>query len=162
MSHSVLAVANKFLDLAEREHVTLTPMHLQKLCYLAHGFGLAFINEDLIRDPVEAWPYGPVFPILYDALKAYGSGKVSDPIRERNWAVTAAARGEIVCETFTKQETDVMQRVFDTYASFPAFQLSALTHEDGSPWHQMYSEGRRNARIPNHLMRDYFLGLAPA
>lgn len=159
MPHSVLAVANEFISDSLERDVPLTPMHLQKLCYLAHGYALAFLNDDLIGDAVQAWDYGPVYPALYDALKAYGSGAVTELIHENNWASSPSIRGDIVREEFTEDEDEIMEGVFETYAAFPAFKLSALTHEEGSPWHEMYAAGHRNVQIPTDRMKEYFRGL---
>lgn len=160
--HRVLAVANRFLQMAEEEGVRLTPMHLQKLCYMAHGFDLAFFDQRLIADDVEAWSYGPVYPDLYDALKRYGSGPVGGLIHENNWASAPNIRGDLVEERFSRDEENVLRRVFETYARFPAFKLSALTHEEGSPWQQVFRGGGHNPIIADHMIRDYFRGLAAA
>lgn len=160
MPHSVLAVANRFLERAIHDRVPLTPMHLQKLCYLAHGFSLAFSDSRLIEDQPEAWAYGPVYPRLYDAIKQFGSGAVTELIYENNWASSPSIRGEVVSEGFTRPEVDLISQVYENYAGFAAFKLSALTHEEGSPWTQIYNQGRMNAEIPDDLMRNYFRDLA--
>jgi uncharacterized phage-associated protein len=60
MPHEVKIVANDFLDLARRDGEILDPMKIQKLVYLAHGWHLALHGPALIKQQVEAWPYGPV------------------------------------------------------------------------------------------------------
>jgi uncharacterized phage-associated protein len=160
MPHSVLAVANEFLSRAADGDVVLTPMHLQKLCYFAHGFNLAISHSPLTGDRVEAWEFGPVFPVLYDALKRYGARPVGELVRENNWASADHVRGDVVRERFTADEQEVIGGVFDTYGDFEAYKLSALTHEDGSPWEQTYRPGGRNLLIPNPLIEAYFSDLA--
>jgi uncharacterized phage-associated protein len=126
---------------------------------MAHGFSLAFLNEPLIQDRAEAWAYGPVYQRLYDALRRYGSGSVTELIHENNWANLESVRGDVVVELFSEVEEGLIDQVFNTYAKFPAFKLSALTHEEGSPWQTIYT-GRPNVPIPDELMREYFRGLA--
>jgi uncharacterized phage-associated protein len=160
MPHNVLAIANEFISRADVADMRLTPMHVQKLCYFAHGFNLAITDAPLTNDRVEAWEFGPVFPTLYDALKRYGAGEVGEQIRERNWAAEGNARGNVVSEVFSQDEQEVIEGVLETYGDFEAYKLSALTHEAGSPWEKTYRPGRKNLLIPNNLIKDYFCELA--
>ena len=55
------AVANKFLELGERDGVSdITPMKLLKLVYIAHGWHLALSEgkKPLVNEASEAWKYG--------------------------------------------------------------------------------------------------------
>lgn len=157
--HSVLGVANEFLSRADDADRQLTPMHLQKLCYMAHGFTLALLDRPLTKETVEAWDFGPVYPELYDALKAFGGGSVSEPIRENNWASAANIRGSIVNADLNGREIRILDKVWADYGRFDAWQLSALTHEDDSPWAEVYKRGKKNVPIPNRLIKRYFVDL---
>ena len=65
MSHSSIAIANGFLDLAEGVPAArMTNMKVQKLVYIAHGFTLAMCDEPLISSHVHAFQWGPVIPVL--------------------------------------------------------------------------------------------------
>lgn len=44
----------------------MTTMKLQKLCYYAYGYHLAWEERALFDEPFEAWANGPVSPALYD------------------------------------------------------------------------------------------------
>ena len=56
------AIANYFLDRGEGEDILISPMKVIKLSYLAHGWYLAFTdNNTLVNEDVEAWDHGPVF-----------------------------------------------------------------------------------------------------
>lgn len=159
MAHTPEAVANEFIVLADRSGRKLTQMQLQKLVYIAHGWTLAITGEPLVYGEPHAWQWGPVYPSLYDALKRFGSGPVKSEIRENNWINLDSARGEVIVEMFTETERDIIQRVWDQYGDLEAFQLSALTHNDGTPWSVFY-DGRQDRGIPNNAIRDHFLDLA--
>src|SRR5437660_12739202 len=81
MATSARRVANEFLRLAEEDDRALTPLQIIKLAYIAHGWMLALYQRPLILDRIEAWKYGPVIPDLYRALRDYGGGSVTTPIR---------------------------------------------------------------------------------
>lgn len=165
MTHSVLAIANEFIERAQSAQRALTPMQVQKLCYISHGYRLALAHAPLIRDDVEAWDYGPVYPELYQALKRYGARPVSSLICENNWAVLDHVRGNPVREDLTEDESGLVSAVFETFGGLQAFKLSNLTHADGSPWQRTYRPNVASIAIPNALIESYFRELterAPA
>lgn len=158
--HTPEAVANYFLDLAEEDGRTLTPMQLQKLVYIAHGWSLALNGKELVSSEPQAWQWGPVYPSLYDNTKRYGSGPVYERIRENNWAALESIRGKIIAESFSEEEKSIIEQVYDIYGDLEAFQLSALTHNPGTPWTEIYRPGKRRAAIPNELIKKHFNELA--
>ena len=157
--HSSLAIANEFLRRARVEHRQLTHMHIQKLVYLSHGWGLAVTGRPLIEEDIESWEFGPVIRKLYDALRQYGR----DPIRRLiRWGddtpFPSDDDGEAIAN-LSSQETAVIDKVWSTYKGYEAFQLSALTHADSSPWQITFEPGRNKVIDPNRIW-DYFAGLA--
>ena len=64
-------VARTFVDAAREAGKRFTPLQLQKLVFLAHGWAFPLLGRQLVDERVEAWLYGPVFPELYLALKRY-------------------------------------------------------------------------------------------
>lgn len=163
MSHySSLAIANEFLERAQNSKRELTHMQLQKHVYLAHGWNLAVNGKPLIEDDVEAWEFGPVIRKLYDALSHYGSGPISRLIR---WGDDTPAKfmsngAGVAKEKLPPQERAVIEKVWETYGGFKAFQLSALTHAEGSPWQKVYDPNGRSIKIKNDSIQDYFVDLS--
>src|SRR5947207_6082839 len=79
MPYTSKAVANYFLDLAENNGKTVDPLQIQKLVYFSQGWHLALTDRSLIKEIIQAWPYGPVIPALFHEFKRWGNA----PIRER-------------------------------------------------------------------------------
>lgn len=154
-------IANYFIDIAESSGVSVTPMKIQKLVYFAHGWHLAVRNgEPLINEQVEAWPYGPVIPSLYRALRAYGDQPIARQIMDpRQHTPTLSDNpGE---EAFARL---LLARVWDIYSPFTAIQLSNMTHEADTPWFNVFSQYTRNGGtlpkgtdIPHESIQKYFL-----
>ena len=155
--HDARAIANFFLDRAERRGMKLTTMTLLKVLFFAHAWYLAKESKPLIAQPFEAWEYGPVSRIVYDQFKNNGK----EPISKR--AVSFDANRSSFCNTpyFLDRETEVfLNNIFDYYSQFDAFKLSDLTHEKGSPWDVVWSAAATRAvpgmYIPNEIIASWF------
>lgn len=162
MPGTSLDAANEFIRLAREDGRTLTQMQLQKLVYIAHGWRLALTDEPLTTDEVQAWDFGPVYPELYEVLKKYGRAAVTDYVKDMQsfwvelWNSGSSDEIKINLDTVDKQ---IIERVFDQYGSFPAYQLSAITHETGTPWSQTY-ERSRSRPISDETIKAHFKKLA--
>lgn len=176
MPYDPKAIANRFLDLAGSRGKTLTPMKLQDLVYYAHGWHLAIKGTPLIDEQVEAWTFGPVIPSLHYDFRRSGDRDVTGPA-----VVYRAVRAggddddiEVVMHVPSLGDDpehegfadSLIRRVWDVYGGFTAIQLSNMTHEPGSPWHQVVTECReglpKGTDIPREKIRDYFVRLARA
>jgi uncharacterized phage-associated protein len=157
------AIANEFIRLAAAEGHRLTQMQLQKLVYIAHGWNLAINGEPLTYDKPEAWEYGPVYKELRRALRAYGRNEVAREIRYEEYFPGGFEDEpeEPAKASIGANERAVIERVYRDYGKFHAFQLSALTHKDGTPWTKVYAGGAGNSEeIPSEMIRDHFVDLA--
>lgn len=55
-SYSAKEIANYFLELSAKKDIS--PLKIQKLVYIAHGWHLALYGEPLVQDELaEAWEY---------------------------------------------------------------------------------------------------------
>jgi uncharacterized phage-associated protein len=158
MPYSSLEIANEFLRLAQEEGIQLTQMQLQKLVYLAHGYSLAIEGEPLVEDNVEAWDYGTVFRPLWNALTQYGNAPVPGIIRWGDGSGFIRTGGKEANERLSPAEKAIVGKVWDIYGRYPAFKLSALTHDQNGPWKRHYVKGE-NRVIPNDSIREYFRNL---
>ncbi len=150
----VKQVANSFLQRDFTNGVaSTTPMKLQKLVYLTHGWHLALHDAPLINEKFEAWPYGPVEDELYHIFKGYRNTPITD--YAKSW-VGNEEKAFVVADKFTSF-SDVFNKVVNKYIHFSALQLSALTHQSGTPW--SITRVSNKTTIPNDLIRDHFRGL---
>lgn len=141
-------IANEFLKLAAESRDDLTPMQLLKLVFIAHGWSMGLLGRHLIRDKIEAWQYGPVIPVLYEDLRAFGSEPVRGPIR--------GSTRDVLDDT----ERDLIAQVYEKYGHLSGPALSRLTHEPNSPWARTYRDGVSGRYISNDLIEDYYQNLA--
>ena len=146
-SYSAKAVANACLDLAKRDGRRLTNMQLQKLVYIAHGYSLALLGRPLFSDNVHAWEFGPVVPTLYKPLRKYGAGFVTEPVLTADSPVREES-----------EEMSIIRSVWNAYGRYSGPQLSAITHQEGTPWSKVWASNERGV-IPNDLISQHYLQL---
>lgn len=143
MAYSSLSVANAFIELAKNEGKALTNMQLQKLVFFAHGYTLAFLDRELTSDTIKAWTFGPVYSLLYNTLRIYGR----NPIQESLPGIPEVAQNS--------SELQVIESVWNAYKFHSAYQLSNISHNIGSPWHQVWNSDKFG-EIPDSITRDYY------
>lgn len=146
VAHSAIAVARFLLIESERQGFPMTPMKLLKIVFLAHGWMLGLYRIPLVRGPLEAWQYGPVFPELYHAVKHLGA----QPVKASD------LESEKPKKDFDPEARKVMLDAVGRYGPLSASRLSRLTHAPSSPWELTYREGRRHARMSNDLIEFYY------
>jgi uncharacterized phage-associated protein len=98
----------------------MTAMKLQKLCYFAYGYHLAWEDRQLFPERFEAWANGPVSPALYDRHRGrfqlnHGDIAAGDPA------------------ALDDGERETVDLVLDAMGAFSAHELSSMTHRPG-PW----------------------------
>jgi uncharacterized phage-associated protein len=158
-------IANEFIRRAAKASRHLTHMQLQKLVYIAHGWNLAINGTPLTLDTPSAWDYGPVYRDLFEALRGYGSNPVTREIRAGDFGGGVFLEGpdadKVAQAALGQGEKDVIDRVFRDYGQFHAYNLSALTHQPGTPWDQVYKQGvGKMQMIDNERVRRHFIELA--
>lgn len=130
---------------------TMTTMKLQKLCYYSQGWSLAWDEEPLFPEPIQAWANGPVVYELFQAHR--GNFRVSPgDIAGNPLALTASQK-------------DTVDAVLTGYGHLSGQQLSDKTHSE-RPWitaREGCEPGERSAQeISPEVLQDYFGGLASA
>ena len=154
--YSAKAIANYFLDLGDEENIEITPMQIQKLVYIAHGYHLAKTDYPLISDRIEAWQYGPVIPALYDEFSHLGP----EPIYERAYEEVIATIRTPNPIAESSETENILNEVWDEYNRYDALELSTLTHKPNSPWDITKKRGwnriKKNPPIDNDTIKDYY------
>lgn len=126
----------------ERAKVSVRPMKLLKLIYIAHGYMLGTHGKPLLDEPVLAWQYGPIVKSVYDQIRGY-----------RNKNITHIPIGEYKP---TNKEIAIVNKVVDEYAKQPAITLSRAITARGTPWHHTWHKAEENTPIPNSTIRLFY------
>ena len=127
-----------------RRDVSTTPMHVLKLVYLCHGWMLGIFGRGLIAEPVEAWRYGPVVPTIYHTYKSFRGDSIATEPVDKSAELDDSQNG-------------LLSAVLHAYRDYSAWDLSAITHQPGTPWHEVYNSGRgEGAIIPDSLIKKHY------
>lgn len=147
-------VGNSFLDIALQDGAALTPMKLLKLVYIAHGWYLGIMGKPLISDNVEAWKFGPVIPKLYHEIKRFGARPISDYYTVVNFD---ELQEEI--PVVDKETAKFLELIWRRYGQFDGQELSAMTHQENTPWAKYFKSSMRHIVIPNDAIKEYYAAL---
>jgi uncharacterized phage-associated protein len=129
----------------------MTAMKVQKLCYFAYGYHLAWEGRPLFPENFEAWANGPVSSDLYREH------------RGRFNLVPGDIPGDP--DALDRGEAESVDLVLGSYGDQSAHQLSLMTHS-GQPWiaaRRRSNAGpleRSTAKLHDDDIGEYFDALA--
>ena len=119
-------VADYFLVLADSRYQRLDHLKLQKLCYFAQGFYMAFRKEPLFKEQLRAWGSGPAVRELYDQHHRQ-RGPLPVPTFDE--------------ESITHEQRQVIEAVLSRFGEYPSAELAKMTKGD-MPWLEAYERRR--------------------
>lgn len=150
--YSSVAIANNFLEQFGAQGIE--HMKLQKLVYYAYGWWLAEKNARLTTESPEIWQYGPVFNHLYHVFKNFGRQKIFQPYQTRPFDPP---------ENVNPDDDEVrhfVRWIWTRYGGLSSFELSDMTHREGTPWQRVAQENNYcigyHAHIPDDYIREFF------
>ncbi len=121
-------IANTFIE-EYGDRLQLTNLKLNKLIYFTQVEALHNEYGPIFDDPIEAWEYGPVEPMVYFNFRDYGRGIIDKPLSEP------------ICNEPTKS---LIQTVASTYGKLSAFDLVSVSHRKGGAWSNRYEPNENN------------------
>ena len=111
---NIFDLADSFLTIQAMTH-----KKLQKLCYYAKAWYLAFNDENLIDEPFEAWVHGAVQPSLYHKYRSYGFQLI--PMFTGNLS------------QLPEEFLSFSREIFETYGEYSGDELEKINHQE-LPW----------------------------
>lgn len=150
--HDSRAIANIFVEMAQKSGDRLTIMPLIKYVFFAHGWTLGNTREPLICHKARVWQHGPVIPEVYYAFRPSFVilGKAVDK------------KGKPYSAELTPIEQEIVEEVYEKYSVMMPWDISNLTHEKMSPWSVCKRKEGYNAVIPDDIIMDYYAEMVPS
>ena len=163
----------------ENNQIGLTPLQVNKLAYILHGWTLGIKDLPLFNNTkrqIQAWRYGPVVVGIYHLLKPFGNSpvtleKIKNPPESSDDLLTQYDKvfSEDVIGLMKENEesTDHLGWLYDVYRGLGGGQLIDITHEVNSPWDQCRARGLKKFglfggqnHIPDEVIRLYYKDFA--
>jgi uncharacterized phage-associated protein len=151
MLYNPITIANYFIQKAFDEGISMTPMKILKLVYIANGWYLGYRGESLISERSQAWQYGPVISSVYDAFKCYGRFEI-----QKMFLPNEILQNELKKLMEDKYVSTFLNSVWNIYKKYTGIQLSELTHQNNTPWSQTYHKFGSFTTIPNDLIETHY------
>ena len=146
--NSVRDLAWDLLKISKEKGIKLTPLQLMKLCYISYGWYLGFTGKKLFPNEIQAWKYGPVIPDLYHHIKRYARNPI--PFEDIPDGDLCTSNNDI---------KEFLQAVIQKYGKDSGPSLSTLTHQEGTPWSQVYESKVSFIPIPKNVIELYYKNL---
>ena len=129
-----------------------TFMNIQRLCYYAQAWSLAWDNDALFEEDFEAWSSGPVCPELYN---------IFDLPKDLN-VNTNKPKPYISGYSFSKDEKETLDVIIKVYSNKEPHWLSELIRKE-RPWLETRGDlplkESSNTIISKEMMLEYYSGL---
>jgi uncharacterized phage-associated protein len=148
-------IANLLISRFDVGAINLTNLRLNKLLYFIHGHSLLERKNGLVRNHFEAWPYGPVVRVVYDAFKKFGDKIISEPASFLDYAT--GEHRPIPFDEITPDDTKFIANVCRTYAEFSTARLVALSHQRGGAWDTIFAGHSKNEQLALRISDDLIL-----
>lgn len=139
------------LILSNRD-IKCTHLKLEKLVYLCYAEYLCETQgkEQLFKDEIYAYQYGPVVKSVYSIYKKYGSDEISQrEIPSRNYVLSARSR--VLFSRGGLEKLQSITRTLEKYGKLTAGQLVDITHRKETPWAHCDSS-KNNEHISDELI----------
>ena len=160
--YSAASIANMFLNKGFLERKPISPMQIQKLIYLAHGYHLYWHDEPLVDEVFQAWKFGPVLRSVFLECREFSPSEIRDFIADHTMSYEHGgflAAGTPAPLPDNEEIEELVTFVWANYKDYAATVLSQWTHEEIGPWYTVTQGGKRilmNQEVPNELIRRYF------
>lgn len=152
-------ICNLILAQFDARQFNLTNLRLNKLLYFIHGHSLIERPNGLIRNHFEAWQYGPVVRVVYDAFKPFEERAITTPATFLDYS--SGKTRAIPFDDVKPEDAELIVNVCTTYANFTTGRLVALSHQPLGAWDTVFSARANNKqlspRISDDLIRREFL-----
>ena len=155
--HDARSVANLILDEADRLHLSITNLALQKLLYFVHAIYLVEQKSALVTGYFEAWQHGPVHPAVTRAFERAGT----EPIEFRAHAVDILTNSPRVLPVVDDPAAvRIVERVVRTFGPVPVGRLLDIVQAKNAPWDFIVGKSLQTVvlgmRIPDEVIAERF------
>lgn len=143
MANQAIDIAYYVLRFCSEQGKPISNLKLQKMLYFLWLDYFRRTGQSLFNEEFYAWQFGPVIPRVYNEFCAYAG-----------IAIDVGTDDSLACVELANR--DNIHSILQLYIDKTASQLVKKTHEDGTPWSQVYDGGRGlRSVIPFDLIKQF-------
>lgn len=144
-----VVVARALRYAAKKQDKQINMTQIMKLLYITYGTMLVAERCRITAEHPKAWPYGPAFPRVNKHVK------LSDEITSKEYDSIKKTHPKLIQQ---------MDAVVARFGNIPAGQLSAWSHQHGSPWDLAgkRSDWKWNTELSDDDIYDFFFNFVNA
>ena len=143
MIYDVLDIAEYIIKRGWELGDCINCLKLQKILYFVQAYFLIDTNYPCFNEKIEAWPFGPVIPVVYKKYIIFGNGSIPEE--------------DIVQDFDYIEENDkkLIDATIQLLLPYSSVLLAELTQKQ-SPWMNAIEKGIFT-EITNDSIKEYFL-----
>jgi uncharacterized phage-associated protein len=126
------------------QHGAMTAMKLQKLVYYSQAWSIAWDDDALFEEEIEAWQNGPVVRELWEAHRG-------------RFRIAVLGKGN--SQALSEDQKTTVGQVLKFYGDKSAQWLSDLTHLE-DPWKNAWANEQSNI-ISKEALAEYYSSIEP-
>ena len=156
--YNALDVAHYIVKYSNEHNYEISNLKLQELLYFVQALFLVMSNGTIpcFKEEIEAWPFGPVIPKVYDEYKIYGSLEI--PYSKAKYILNKSLElEEYVYDENIISENDKLNinKVIEHFKDKSTYELVNLIHNQ-DPWKNVFIP-YCNQTISHKSMIKFFL-----
>ena len=142
MPYKALDVAKYIVERCDIEGKSVSNLKLQKILYFVQAEFLVVKGEPCFCEPIEAWDFGVVVPVVYKKYRVFGSTTIPCVIRY------------VECP-LTDKDKSLVDGIIDECVKYSSSDLTEITLQQ-SPWKKAYSPYCKNV-VTNESIKEFFI-----
>ena len=135
-----------------------TKTHIIKMLSFAYGCYLVDRDKRLFHGGMEAWVYGPVIPMVYEALKEYDG-----PIKEMPYTKTPIGPSpryeyevDFINSSIDHEDKEFIDIIIEELGNLSREEMIYLEYNEKSAWKKCYVEGEYHTPITDEAIRKCY------
>lgn len=158
MSYSVMDIASYIINYGIQRGYGISNLKLQKILYFVQ---VDFLTNTKTKEPcflesIEAWSFGPVIPVVYQAFKGFGNASIMrvDDYIDFSTGIWNAVDKRYEDINICAEDKKRIELMTDKCSQYSASQLVDITHRQ-NPWKEAYIPYQNN-QITVESIKEYF------
>ena len=155
--NNALDVSRYIINYSHANNYFISNLKLQKIMYFVQANFLVNKNEPCFNEPIEAWDFGPVIPVIYNEYKVYAAAYIPEIrtyLEYDDETKTSVTRKTYNNNYINDKDKMLIKAMVDQANNYSSSELTDITCQQ-SPWINAYKINRAHT-ITTDAIKEYF------